>query len=157
MSNFLQTFWEIFQLACKFRLCRIPFKTMLGQNVMQRLVTGKKNVIDQFYNHVPVPLFSQLLQHLRKQNQFSRRLDQTLSIVIPMWSQRCFFCRCREQVRMVTALLQIHHDVQQRNRLATTFWVQRLEVTGQDVLVVFLLHGRQFNSHDELRFRRHVL
>ena len=37
---------------------------------------------------------------------------------------------------MVAALLELHHDVQQRH-LLRPFGVERLEVPGQDVLVVF--------------------
>lgn len=42
---------------------------------------------------------------------------------------------------MVTALLQIHHDVEQRHLVAAPLGVERLEVPCQDELVVLPATG----------------
>ena len=47
-----------------------------------------------------------------------------------------------EEVGVVTALLQVHHDVQQ-GHLAETAAVERLKVTRQDVLVVLPADGNK--------------
>lgn len=38
---------------------------------------------------------------------------------------------------MVAALLKVHHDVKQRNLIATTSRIQGLKISSQDILVVF--------------------
>ncbi len=84
---------------------------------------------------------------------------------------------------MITALLEVHNDVQQRNLVSTTPSVQSIKIAGQDELVIFpgstderfrnsvscklllspflitysLLHGAELDSDDELCFGRHVL
>lgn len=84
---------------------------------------------------------------------------------------------------MITALLEVHNDVQQRNLVSATPSVQSIKIAGQDKLVIFpgftderfrnsgscklllspflitysLLHGAEFDSDDELGFGRHVL
>lgn len=42
-----------------------------------------------------------------------------------------------EQVGMVAALLQVHHDVEQGHLVASTFGVQSLKVPGQYEFVIF--------------------
>lgn len=46
-----------------------------------------------------------------------------------------------EEVRVVAALLQIHHDVEQRHLVATPLGVECLEVPRQDELVVLPATG----------------
>ena len=38
---------------------------------------------------------------------------------------------------MVAAFFQVHHDVEQRNLVAAALTVQHVEVTRQNVLVIF--------------------
>lgn len=104
-----------------------------------------------------MPLILKYLQHLGKQNELPRRLDQPLNLVSSAGPHLRLFGRYRKQVRMVAALLQIHHDVEQRHGLPAALRVQRLVVARQNVLVVLLLHRRQLDAHDELRLGRHVL
>lgn len=77
--------------------------------------------------------------------------------MIHLWNISTYFSCSWEQVRMITTLLQIHHDVQQRHLLPTTFRIQSFEVPRQNIFVVFLLHRRQLHSDDKFGFRRHVL
>lgn len=42
-----------------------------------------------------------------------------------------------EQVGMVAALLQVHHDVEQGHLVASAFGVKSLEVPGQNKFVIF--------------------
>lgn len=42
-----------------------------------------------------------------------------------------------EEVGMVAALLQVHHDVEQGHLVPSTFGVQSLKVSSQDELVIF--------------------
>ena len=48
----------------------------------------------------------------------------------------------REEVRMVTALLQVHHDVEQGDRLSATS-VQFLKVAGQNPPIVLPIEHTQ--------------
>src|SRR6218665_3654453 len=50
---------------------------------------------------------------------------------------------CWEKVRMVAALLQVHHDVEQRHLRRTATSIQRLKVTRQDVLVVLPVNTQE--------------
>lgn len=57
---------------------------------------------------------------------------------------------------MVTALLEVHHDVEERDRLGASC-VQLLKVLGEDPAVVLLLHGSQVHTHNQLSLGRDVL
>lgn len=43
----------------------------------------------------------------------------------------------REEIRVVAALLKVHHDVQQGDLVATTPSIEGFEISGKDVFVVF--------------------
>lgn len=102
-------------------------------------------------------LFPQLPQHLRQQNQFSRGLYQALRLVIAVGPQWGLFRCGGEQIRVVTALFEVHHDVQKGDGLAAALGVEGFKVARQDVFVVFLLHGRELHADYEFGFRGHVL
>ena len=57
---------------------------------------------------------------------------------------------------MVAAFLEVHHDIEQGDRLGTTC-VQLLKVLGEDPAVELLLHGGQVHPHYQLPFWRNVL
>ncbi len=57
---------------------------------------------------------------------------------------------------MVAALLEVHHDVEERDRLGATH-VELIKVPGQNPAVILLLHGRKVHAHDELSLGGDVL
>lgn len=115
----------------------------------------------------------ELLQHFLEQRQLSRRLDQLVAVVRAVgqnWSflqERSAHVRDHhhprgssrkhldmqshhssygEEVGVVAALLQVHHDVEQGHLVATAFGVEGLEVPRQDELVV-LPDGARAQNH----------
>jgi len=63
--------------------------------------------------------------------------------------RRCLLGCDGEEIRVIAALLQIHHDIQKRHLNTATTRIQRFEITRQNILVIFLLHWRQFDSHNK--------
>jgi len=62
-----------------------------------------------------------------------------------------------EQVRMIAAFLQVHHDVQQGRVVRAPARVQALEVPGQDVAIELPLHRGQVDANNELALRDETL
>lgn len=54
-----------------------------------------------------------------------------------MSAARLYHSSHREQVGVVAALLQVHHDVEQRHLVPPSFGVQSLKVSRQNKLVIF--------------------
>ena len=54
-----------------------------------------------------------------------------------------------EEVGVIAAFFQIHHDVQQRYLDSAAARIERLEIPGQNVFVVLLLHGRELHTNDK--------
>ena len=101
-------------------------------------------------------LILQLAQHLGHQDQLTARLGHGFDLEKSIWRNGSLFGSCRHQVWMVSNLLELHHDVEER-RLSAGLGSERLEVVSQDVLVELSLQRSQVGSHDELRLGWHAL
>lgn len=77
---------------------------------------------------------------MRLLSQLINRLTLSAPLLCPACPPACVpphHRSHREQVGMVAALLQVHHDVEQGHLVASTFGVQSLKVPGQYELVIF--------------------
>lgn len=59
-----------------------------------------------------------------------------------------YHCSHGEEIRVVAALLKIHHHVQQRDLVATTSSVECFKISSEDILVVFPAWAREEGKSD---------